>query len=257
MKIALIGHTGFVGGTLKNLFQFTHFYNSRNIATISGQSFDLLICAGAPGVKWKANKDPDGDKAAIEILISCLQQCNARQALLISTIDVYGNPVGVNELNIPNLSTAQPYGRHRRLLEIAFERIFSDSFIVRLPGLFGEGLKKNIIFDMLTLNQINLINPASVFQFYDLSDLGPDLKVVLSEGLPLVNFATEPVSTRLIAELLVPDFHLCEQNQPAAVYDMQTRYASYWKQNGTYFKSVEQVMLNLQNFAALFRRRMV
>ena len=37
---------------------FYKLYNSSNIEEIKGQSFDNLICSGAPGTKWFADKYP-------------------------------------------------------------------------------------------------------------------------------------------------------------------------------------------------------
>ena len=62
MNSALIGYTGFVGGNLLRQFAFTDLYNSTNIETIAGRAYDLIVCAGAPGVMWKANKEPALDE---------------------------------------------------------------------------------------------------------------------------------------------------------------------------------------------------
>ena len=52
MSSAIIGNTGFVGSNLIRQRHFDAFYNSKNIET---KSFDLVICAGVPAVKWLAN----------------------------------------------------------------------------------------------------------------------------------------------------------------------------------------------------------
>lgn len=58
---ALVGHTGFVGSNLLAQHPFQHLYNSRNIAGIAGQSFELLVFCGAQSKKWWANLNPDED----------------------------------------------------------------------------------------------------------------------------------------------------------------------------------------------------
>ena len=48
---ALIGYTGFVGTALARQHDFDAFYNSKNIETIKGEHFNLVVCAGAYGLK--------------------------------------------------------------------------------------------------------------------------------------------------------------------------------------------------------------
>ena len=99
MKSALIGYTGFVGSTLTRSFDFDALYRSTNIANIEGEKFDLLICAGAPAKKWYANQHPEEDGASINNLIEHLSKVEAKYFVLISTVDVFRNPIGVDELN--------------------------------------------------------------------------------------------------------------------------------------------------------------
>ena len=51
MKTALIGSTGFVGGNLQRQAAFDDGYHSRNIESLAGKSYDLIVCAGAPAVQ--------------------------------------------------------------------------------------------------------------------------------------------------------------------------------------------------------------
>ena len=95
MKTALIGYSGFVGQSLLHAASFEHLYRSTNIQDIVGQSFELVVCAGAPGQKWLANKDPLADAQSIDSLISCLESIKTERFVLISTVDVFGKPVSV------------------------------------------------------------------------------------------------------------------------------------------------------------------
>ena len=45
---ALIGHSGFVGTTLKKQKTFEQLYRSTNIADIRGQAFEVAVCAASP-----------------------------------------------------------------------------------------------------------------------------------------------------------------------------------------------------------------
>ena len=48
---ALIGFTGFVGGTLHRAGRFDLLINSKNTNDLRGGRFDLVICAGVPAAK--------------------------------------------------------------------------------------------------------------------------------------------------------------------------------------------------------------
>ncbi len=50
---------------------------------------------------------------------------------------------------------------------------------MRLPGLYGPGLKKNVIFDFLHDNDVHKIDSRGVFQFYDTTRLWRDLEIAV------------------------------------------------------------------------------
>ena len=75
---ALIGYTGFVGSSILSQQSFDYLYNSKNIEDIQSKHFDLVVCAGAPGTKWLANKEPETDLATIQRLINNLSTITAR-----------------------------------------------------------------------------------------------------------------------------------------------------------------------------------
>lgn len=75
------------------------------------------------------------------------------------------------------------------------ERRFSEHMVVRLPGLFGSGLKKNVIFDMVTGNMCDKISPNGVFQWSLLHRFGNDLRAARDAGVSVLNVAVVPIST--------------------------------------------------------------
>src|SRR5215469_11814811 len=97
MTAALIGYTGFVGGNLLRQRPVDALFNSANIDQINGRSFDLVVCAGARAEKWKANADPERDLNDIERLTRALEHVETQKLVLISTVDVFADPVGVDE----------------------------------------------------------------------------------------------------------------------------------------------------------------
>lgn len=146
---ALVGYTGFVGSNLYAKGTFDRVYNSKNIEEAYGLSPDLLIYAGMRAEKYLANHAPQKDLELVEQAEENIRRIAPRKLVLISTIDVFKKPVGVDE-NSPILCEGlHPYGRNRYLLECWVREHYPDALIVRLPGLFGIHMKKNFIYDYL------------------------------------------------------------------------------------------------------------
>jgi len=245
MADALIGATGLVGGTLLRRRRFAALYRSTDIASIAGRRFDTIWCAGAPAEKWKANQDPAADRANLRRLADALLAAEARRVVLISTVDVYGSTVGVTEDVEPVGAT--PYGRHR----LELERVIADRFptlVVRLPALFGRGLKKNALVDLLHGNQLERIDCRARFQFYDLERLADDVDTAAAAGLRLVHFATEPLAIGTIARAAFGiEFGNCLEGKPPA-YDFRTRHAAAFGRDGPYLATAAEVLAGIGAF---------
>jgi len=250
---ALIGHTGFVGGNLDRQHSFCGRFNSKNIEEIRGASFDLVVVAGVQAKKWWANQNPAEDWAQIERLLNALSSVRAEKLVLISTIDVYPRPCGADEETPICEDPNNVYGVHRHRVEEALSRQFPTTCTVRLPGIFGDGLKKNVIFDLLHDNILETINPASRFQYYFLDHLWADINRCLSAGLPVVNFATEPVATREIIERFFPGKQVGSKPGPQSVYDFRTRHNDVLGGSGGYLYDRETVLDDLGVYLARAR----
>jgi nucleoside-diphosphate-sugar epimerase len=251
---ALIGYTGFVGGNLLRQHPFTDLYNSKNIDTIQGREFELLICSGAPAEKWKANAEPARDLEILTGLMNHLRQVRARRVVLISSVDVYPDPRGVDEASPIVPEHASAYGRHRYFLE-QFVRERFDSLVVRLPGLFGPGLKKNVIFDLLHNHRLEAINTAGVFQFYDLANLWKDIQTALRHGLSLVNFSTEPVGVEELAREAFRREFVQRLPGQAAQYDMRSQHAALFGGHDSYLYDKARVLNAMREFVATELKR--
>ncbi len=252
MTSALVGATGFVGSNLRRQASFDDTFRSTDIESIMGRSYELLVCAGVRAEKWLANKEPEADRAGIARLEACLATVQATHVVLISTVDVYPTPVDVDENSPIDPSLATAYGRHRYQLERWVQSRF-DTTVMRLPGLYGEGIKKNVIYDLLNGNAIDAICPESVFQFYDLGRIWRDLVTTRDNGIRTMNLATEPVSVRDVARA---GFGLDFENPKATNamrYDMRTRYdAPFGGANG-YIESRDQVLAGIRAFVSRAR----
>ena len=254
MRSALIGYTGFIGGNLARQFDFDSLYNSKNIEDIAGRSYDVIICAGTPGAKWLANRDSDGDRAAIDRLFGALRMAEAGRVVYISTIDVYPSALGVDEdTPIEVTHDSQPYGKHRLMLEKAICERFDDCLIVRLPAMFGPGLKKNAIYDLLHNHETHKIHADGIFQFYNVNNLWGDLEVARSAELKLVNFATEPVGIRAIAEHAFGIEFTNDNGSPPARYDMRSVHAAIFGGHDGYLYDRKQILDQLRDYVQVER----
>lgn len=248
MNAALIGYTGFVGGNILSQYSFNKLYNSKNIADIEGESFDLIVCAGITAVKWKANQFPDEDLKEINRLLSHLKKVTARNFILISTVDVYKNPMNVHEDTVLDPVGLGGYGLNRIFVENFVKEHFKNHLIVRLPGLFGQGLKKNFIYDMINNNALDWTHHKSVFQFYNLSNIWKDIRIALDNDLKLLNITSEPISAEELAkECFHTEFKNDNDKEPA-YYDMKSNYAELFGGKNGYLYSKEQVIHQVKQF---------
>lgn len=243
---ALIGFSGFVGSNLLAGGKFNYLYNSKNINEIEGRSFDLVVCAGVSAVKWLANKEPEQDQAAINSLIASLKRTAVKKFVLISTVDVYGDAQSHGESQIPH--SVEPYGKHRFALEKFTEETFQDPHIVRLPGLFGPGLKKNVIFDLLNDNLVEKIVPNAHFQWYPVRRLVDDVQTVISQQIPLLNVCSEPISNGEVVERFFPNKKIGVASADAPHYDIRTELAGVLKGRGCYHLTKAVVVDELRRY---------
>jgi nucleoside-diphosphate-sugar epimerase len=238
---ALIGSTGFVGGHLQRDLEFTHKYNRSNISEIRGLSTDLLICAGLPAEKWKANNDPESDWSNMANLAQMISSVSAERAILISTIDVSQPPFEVTEDDKPNVNGDGAYGRNRAWFEAFFVSQFSNTIVIRLPGLFSTNLKKNLIFDLINKrwDHVSKVHKESKFQFYDIESIWRTIDICAENNIPLLNVATEPVSAQEIANIFGVEL---TGTQGKIEYRMKSKYFGVFNGRGGFLQSKEEVL---------------
>lgn len=207
----LIGYTGLVGSNIVESQEIDlpewALFHSRNIDEIGNHTFGNLICSAARWTKWKVNKKPDEDMTninAIQTMLIWLRE-RVNKLVLISTVDVYPDRTG-NEWTVQDVTQWEnhPYGRNRRNLELFVKKNFPQNLILRLPGLFGNGIKKNALYDLMVSHRLDQVNPISVFQFYDLRRIWLHIRRMLVGMDPFdtektlsgseINLVTEPIS---------------------------------------------------------------
>jgi nucleoside-diphosphate-sugar epimerase len=239
---ALVGHTGFVGSNLLAAGGYDATFNSKNFRDMAGGNFDELVCAGVSAAKWIANREPEADRAAIKALTDTLAKARIGRFVLVSTIDVYPDSSS-REDESADLSGRKnhAYGTHRLELEQWVRGRYPEALIVRLPGLYGRGLKKNAIYDLLNDNELGSINPASVFQWYGVGRLARDLEAARRAKLKLVNLFTAPLPMAEIIAAHFPAAPVGAARQPAPRYDLRTQHAELFGGGGPYIESADQV----------------
>lgn len=246
---ALIGYTGFVGTTLLKQRHFDALYRSVNIEDIHGKNFETVVCAGAPAQKWLANRKPKADKENITGLIARLNTISCKKFILISTVDVFKTPIGVYESDTIEENGLHAYGLNRRLLEKFVIEKFPNHLIVRLPGLVGPGLRKNIIFDFLNQNNLSSIESRGIFQFYPMVNLWYDIERAIAHNLNLVHLCAAPISVADVARLGFGRTFTQTLDTSPAMYDMRTLYAKHFGGSGDYQYSVRETLQAIRTYA--------
>jgi len=256
MAKCLIGFSGFVGATLSRQTSFSHLYGSSSISESRGLSVELVCCAAAPAKKWVANREPEADRRNIESLMTHLKAIKCRTFVLISTVDVFRRPVCVDESTPVEEDGLHPYGLHRRMLETFVERHFSNHLIVRLPGLVGPGLLKNVVFDFLNDNNLYSIDSRGVLQFYPMVNLWYDIQTALRAGLRLVHLTAEPVSVETVSrEGFGRSFTQTVAGDPPT-YDLRTRHAAIFGGSGSYQYAARESIQAIRAYAQTEPRRL-
>lgn len=150
-KDLLVGSTGFVGGNLAAAHPFGAQCHSTDVAVQYGTAPELCVYAGVPAAMFLANADPDADLAVMAAARENLRRIAPQRVVLISSIAVYADSRGRDEQSPLPDGALPPYGRNRLQLERWVRQDFPQALIVRLPALYGAGLKKNFLFDLHTI----------------------------------------------------------------------------------------------------------
>lgn len=246
---AIFGYTGFVGNYLTKFYKCDYFYNSSNINDAKNKNFNTIFISCIPSVKWLANKEPINDSKIIDEIKNILKTISADKVILISTIDVYHDINNkLNEDNIINYKTNHTYGKNRYLFEEFIKSKFSNVLIIRLPALFGNRLKKNIIYDLLNNNDVDKIYINSSFQWYNLEWIKEDIDTCLKYKITECNLFSEPLETQKIIQLF-PEYNYTKNPTKLFNYDVTTNYYKYFSDgNNGYIRNKELIYNDLKKF---------
>lgn len=255
-KIALIGYSGFVGGNLAKQIPFDDGYNSQNIEEIKGKKYDLIISAGAKADRNEANNNPQGDWNGIKKLLNSLSKVTAKHFILISTIDVYPNRVNVDEDTPIKLEDLiEPYGKNRYKMELFIKRQFPKVTIVRCPNLYGDNLKKNLLYDLIHNTGLEYRHRDSLLQFYSLKNLWKDIQKTVKQNIDLINLAVEPVLAHDIALYTLGINFQNITKQPPLFFDFRTKYGELFNSKDQYIYHKKEILQELKKFITKERKK--
>lgn len=257
----IVGYSGLVGSNLLQFYKFDKFFNSKNFEDAKYLEVDEIFFCGIPAVKWHANKYPDEDYDTINKIKEILKTIKAKKIILISTIDVYENSsCQHNEDYDCDIFLNNTYGRNRYLFELFVKETFANYHIVRLPALFGKGLKKNVIYDLINNNLVENISANTKFQWYDLNWLKNDIDIVVKNNIKICNLFTEPLDTIEIIMLFNYPIETFKNTQ-TLTYDVKTKYGSFFgSNNDSYIRNKMAVLHNIKlyiQFNSINREKLV
>lgn len=255
MVNAIVGYTGFVGLNLQQFYKLDYFYNSKNFEEARNKEFDTIFFCGIPAVKWYANKYPDEDYNIIKKIKLILNTIQAKKFILISTIDVYDIvDIQLDEDYEIKYTNNHVYGKNRFLFEEFIKNRYENYNIIRLPALFGKGLKKNIIYDLINNNNINDIPINSSFQWYYLDWLKKDIEIVLKNDIKICNFFTEPIHTKEILKIFKDSYSIdyplenFGEEKIMRKYNTCTKYNHHFHKDKKYVREEVEIIESIREY---------
>ena len=154
-KIGIIGSEGFLGKTLCKISK-NYEYEIIEISKLDyenqkSKTFDILINTATPSKKFWASKNPYLDfQKTVKLTADIAYNWKYEKLIQISSISA-----GDDNLN-------HPYAINKKTAELI--TTYKNQLIVRLRTLYGEGLVKGALYDMLNSKQI-YVDANSKFDF--------------------------------------------------------------------------------------------
>ena len=246
MKI-IIGNTGLVGTTLSESIDFDLNFNSSNLSDFPNMVKDgsELYLSCLPATKWMVNKNVTDDFENIMNILNLIKGKKYKKVVLISTIDVYTSlELKSNENTIPSIKNLN-YGNNRYLFEVLVKEYLQteELKIFRLPALFNQHIKKNILFDLINNNNVKAINSNSLYQWYNLNNLSNDI-MEYSNKYPneiVFNLFPEPIDSLEIINLFPSLSSQVNFLENKIVYDFTTRFS-----NNGYISPKEKILIEIK-----------
>ncbi len=162
IKVAIFGANGFVGKKIFSSLLALGIYQvipvtRDNYSACIGKFYNVVINSAMPAARFWAENNPDKDfQESVGKTAGIFYGCTFDKFVQISTVSARCQ-----------LDTV--YGRHK----LAAENLcnYGNNLIVRLGPMFGSGLKKGVLIDMLKGQKV-YVNSESRYAFADVDFVG-------------------------------------------------------------------------------------
>lgn len=186
---ALIGHTGVIGQSLKDVMQFDLLFNSTNIDQLCDHRIDVAVVAAPTGNRRAINQGLIDDNDAVDQILNQIIKARPKLTVLIGSVDAVLDP-------------SSKYGAGRlRLEQQLINRV--PCGIVRLPTLCGQRIVKNILYDIKHRQYLDQVDAGAWLQWCVLSDLARH--VDRCDQSQVINLVSEPIQNKDILTRFAPD----------------------------------------------------
>lgn len=264
--IALVGYTGFVGSNIyvRASNRIEGVYDTQNIEKAYGLEPDVLVFAALRADRQLAQRAPYEDYEQVLEAQRNIKKINPTKLVLISTTDVYKNPVGVDEENsvfaVGSEKADQegilPYNLNRYYFEEWARKTYPELLIMRLAQPYGLNAKVNSLKDFADESIVKQIDSKSKYQFYPLSRIWEDIQTALAEKLSLVNLTSEPVTAGelyncLTGKNLKSAFDKDSSKRILTTNDVMTIHAEKFGGSGNYICQKSEILGSIGQFADL------
>lgn len=149
--IAVLGARGFVGSAIVRALRERGIEPIEVVRGDPQPAADITINAACPSQRLRAEREPDWDFEESVVKTAAFYYQRAGRFLQVSSISA----------RCPRNSV---YGRHRA----AAEMIVNDGLIVRLGPMYGEGLAKGVLADMIADRPVYM-DPDTEYAFADVA----------------------------------------------------------------------------------------
>ena len=97
------------------------------------------------------------------------------------------------------------------------------------------------------LSAVRFTNPASRFQFYDMTRLWADIQRATDADLSIIHLAPEPLQAGVVHQALTGR-EMAANEAKVHVEDMRSRHAGLWGQSGPYLWTAAETLGALVRF---------